>query len=191
MNTPKSDKHPGEKPRPDEKKRTETETPEEKMYADMGTSPGDETYRPREERYDTAPPYRSDAERGNAGSLRGIDELESDLVNLARNTISNTLRATGAVGTEAVDVTRATVNAAAQGIGDIGTTAITSVRDILVSVVGGIKDVAGAALPRSYHGENRYRPGASEYAPPGEYTPPPDRPRPPDYVPPADNQERA
>jgi hypothetical protein len=200
MNTPKSDKHPGDRPRPDEKKRTEIETPEEKLYTDTGTPPGDETYRPheeryargetrRDERYDTTPPYRSDAETGNAGSLRGIDELESDLVNLARNTISNTLRATGAVGTEAVDVTRTTVNAAAQGIGDIGTTAITSVRDILVSVVEGIKDVAGAALPKSYHGENRYPPGASEYAPPREYTPPPDRPRPPDYVPPADNKE--
>ena len=152
MNTPKSDKHPGERPRPDEKKRRHMETPideepphstaEEERYTEAGTPPRDETYRPREERYapegthrderyvDTTPPYRSDTARavedaGNtvktsiAGSLRGIDEVESDIVNQVRNTISNTLRATGAVGTEAVDVTRTTVNAAAQGIADI------------------------------------------------------------------------
>jgi hypothetical protein len=230
MNTPKSDKRPGEKPYPDEKKRTNIETPideelrrraaEEEKYA-RGEPRPDERY------VDTTAPYRSDADRaledagdtvktGITGSLRGIDEIESDIVNLVRNTISNTLQATGAVGTEAVDVTRATVNAAAQGIGDIGTTAITSVRDILVSVVEGIKDVAGAAVPRSY-GANRNQPGdrpppaytpPREYATspdrsrPPEYTTPPDRPRPPEYatppdrprpppeyVPPADNDE--
>ena len=41
---------------------------------------------------------------GITGSLRGIDEIESDIVSLVRNTVSNTLRATGAVGTEAVSV---------------------------------------------------------------------------------------
>ncbi|SEO44237.1 hypothetical protein [Nitrosovibrio sp. Nv6] len=201
MNTPKSDKHPGEKPHPHEKKRTEIETPideelprstaEEEKYARRETR--------RDERYvDTAAPYRSDADRalgpagdtvktGIAGSLKGIDEIESDIVSLVRNTVSNTLRATGAVGTEAVDVTRTTVNAAAQGIGDIGTTAITSVRDILVSVVEGIKDVAGSALPRSYHMDHRTPP--EDRVPPGEYTPPPDRTRPPEYVPPANNKE--
>jgi len=207
MNTPKSDKHPGDRPHPDEKKRTKIETPideelprstaEEERYTETGTPPRDEIYRPREERYargetrrderyvDTTAPYRSDADR--PGSLRGIDETESDIVNLVRNTISNTLRATGAVGTEAVDVTRTTVNAAAQGIGDIGTTAITSVRDILVSVVEGIKDVAGAALPTSYHTDNRTPP--EDRVPPGEYTPPPDRTRRPKYGPPANNKE--
>ena len=35
---------------------------------------------------------------GITGSLRGIDEIESDIVSLVRNTVSNTLRATGAVG---------------------------------------------------------------------------------------------
>src|SRR5687768_12409226 len=128
MDTPKSDRKGGEKHHTDEKPKTRVETPEEKMYADKGTPPRDETYRAREERYargeipprdekyvDTTRPYRSDTGTGDAGSLRGIDEMESDVVNLVRNTISNTLRATGAVGTEAVDVTRTTVNAAAQG----------------------------------------------------------------------------
>src|SRR5687768_9713064 len=188
MNTPKSDKHPGDGPHPDEKKRTKIETPideelrrstaEEERYARGETH--------RDERYvGTTAPYRSDADR--PGSLRGIDETESDIVNLVRNTISNTLRATGEVGTEAVDVTRTTVNAAAQGIGEIGTTAITSVRDILVSVVEGIKDVAGAALPTSYHTDNRTPP--EDRVPPGEYTPPPDRTRRPKYGPPANNKE--
>jgi hypothetical protein len=218
MNTPKSDKHPGERPRPDEKKRMHMETPidekmtpEEEMYTAPGTPPTGEPYRPREERYapgetrprderyvDTMPPYGSDAGRaaedagntvktGIGGSLRGIDEIESDVVNLVRNTISNTLRATGAVGTEAVDVTRTTVNAAAQGIADIGTTAVTSVRDILVSVVEGIKDVAGAAVPRSpYRTEDRIPP--EDRVPPGEYTAPPAPPRPREYVP--DNNRR-
>ncbi len=214
MNTSKSDKHPGDKPRPDEKKRTHMETPrdeepphstkEEERYTEAGTPPRDETYRPSEryvrgeDRYvDTMPPYRSDAGRaaedigntvktGIGGSLRGIDEIESDVVNLVRNTISNTLRATGAVGTEAVDVTRTTVNAAAQGIAEIGTTAVTSVRDILVSVVEGIKDVAGAAVPRTpYRTEDRIPP---EDRVPPEYTPPPGRPRRPEYVP--DNNRR-
>ena len=43
---------------------------------------------------------------GIAGSLRGIDEIESEIVSLVRNTVSNTLRATGAVGTEAASVAR-------------------------------------------------------------------------------------
>ncbi|SET08992.1 hypothetical protein SAMN05216412_103102 [Nitrosospira multiformis] len=215
MNTPKSDKHPGEKPRPDEKKRTHIATPideeplhstaEEERYTEAGTPPRDETYRPSEryvrgdDRYvDTTPPYHSDAARavedagntvktGIASGLRGIDEIEADMVNLVRNTISHTLQATGAVGTEAVDVTRTTVNAAAQGIGEIGTTAVTSVRDILVSVVGGIKDVAIAAMPRSsYRTEDRIPP---EDRTPPEYTPPSDRTRPPEHVPPAKYKE--
>jgi hypothetical protein len=82
----------------------EAMTPEEEMYAPTGTPPGDETYRPNEERYSrgetrsgdegyvgTTPPYRPDAGRalgdaghtvrtGIAGSLRGVDEIESDIV---------------------------------------------------------------------------------------------------------------
>ena len=201
MNTPKTDKDAGERPHPDEKKRANTETPvdeelrrstaEEARYARGETR--------RDERYvDTTPPNRSDAGRalgdagntvktGLAGSLRGIDEIESELVTVVRNTLSNTLRATGAVGTEAVDITRTTVSAAAEGIGDIGTTAVTSVRDILVSVVGGIKDVAIAAMPRSsYRTEDSIPP--EERTPP-EYTPPSDRTRPPEHVPPAKYKE--
>ncbi len=104
-----------------------------------------------------------------------------------RNTLSNTLRATGAVGTEAVDITRTTVSAAAGGIGDIGTTAVTSVRDILLSIVGGIKDVASAALPQSYRGEDRLSP--EDRVRPREYATSRQRNRPPEYVPPAEGHE--
>ena len=106
MNAPRSDRHAGGKPRPEEKKRADIETPEEETYAHGETRPEDEGY------VGTTPPYRSDADRtiGAAGhtvktgivsSLRGIDGIESDIVSLVRNTVSNTLRATGAVGTEA------------------------------------------------------------------------------------------
>ena len=37
---------------------------------------------------------------GIAASLRGIDEIETEIVSLVRNTVSNSIRATGAVGTE-------------------------------------------------------------------------------------------
>jgi hypothetical protein len=126
MNTPRSGRPPGGKPQPEKKTRNNIETPEEEAYARGETRPGDEGY------VGTKPSYRSDADRaigaaghtvktGIASSLRGIDEIESEIVSLVRNTVSNTLRATGAVGAEAVDITRDVVKGALAATEDAGT----------------------------------------------------------------------
>lgn len=60
------------------------------------------------------------------GTLKGINEIEAEIVSLVRNTVSNTLRATGAVAT-----------------------AVNAVKGILIGVVGGVKEVATTALPKS------------------------------------------
>ncbi len=43
---------------------------------------------------------------GVINSLRGLDEIEAEIVSLVRNTLSNALRTTGAVADESLSVTR-------------------------------------------------------------------------------------
>ncbi|HXX82137.1 MAG TPA: hypothetical protein VEI46_11350, partial [Thermodesulfovibrionales bacterium] len=43
---------------------------------------------------------------GVVSSLKGINEIEAEIVSLVRNTVSNTLRATGSVANEAVTITK-------------------------------------------------------------------------------------
>jgi hypothetical protein len=57
---------------------------------------------------------------GIIGSLRGINEIEAEMVSLVRGTISNTLRATGAVTSESVDLVRDVVKGAIQATEEIG-----------------------------------------------------------------------
>ena len=48
----------------------------------------------------------STVKEGIVGSLKGINEIEAEIVSLVRNTVSNTLQATGSVATEGVNVTK-------------------------------------------------------------------------------------
>ena len=44
--------------------------------------------------------------QGVISSLKGINEIEAEIVSLVRNTVSNSLRATGAVAGETVGLPR-------------------------------------------------------------------------------------
>jgi hypothetical protein len=57
---------------------------------------------------------------GIISSLRGINEIEAEMVSLVRNTVSNTLRAIGAVTGESIHLVRDVVKGAIQAIEEIG-----------------------------------------------------------------------
>jgi hypothetical protein len=80
---------------------------------------------------------------GITASLRGIDEIESEIVSLVRNTVSNALRATGAMGTEAVEVARDVVKGALSATDDLGTGLAVTTKSVAKGVVLGVSDVGG------------------------------------------------
>lgn len=58
---------------------------------------------------------------GIVNSLKGINEVEAEIVTLARNTVSQTLRATGDVAKEGLSVTTDVVKGAIQATEEVGT----------------------------------------------------------------------
>ena len=62
----------------------------------------------------------SAVKEGVVSSLKGINEIEAEIVSLVRNTVSNTLRATGAVADEAVGITKDVVKGAIQATEEVG-----------------------------------------------------------------------
>ena len=124
---------------PGEKRPHEEARAREEAYRKGETRPRGEAYPDRdtyareaeEERVGSTPESREAArsigaagttvKTGIAASLRGIDEIETEIVSLVRNTVSNSIRATGAVGTEAVNITRDVVKGALAATEDLGT----------------------------------------------------------------------
>lgn len=80
---------------------------------------------------------------GIVASLRGLNEIETELVGVARTAVSGTLGATAAIADEGFNVAKGLL----VGVSDVGTAATRSVTDILVGVAGGAKEVLGAILP--------------------------------------------
>lgn len=96
---------------------------------------------------------------GIVGTLRGINEIESEVVSLIGNTLSGAIRLTGAVATAGVAVTRDVVKGTLQATEEVAKAAIggvlegtceigKAVKGVLVGVVGEVKEVAGPAIPR-------------------------------------------
>ena len=83
---------------------------------------------------------------GIAASLRGIDEIETEIVSLVRNTVSNSIRATGAVGTEAVNITRDVVKGALAATEDLGTGLVVTTKSVAKGVALGVSDVGGDVI---------------------------------------------
>jgi hypothetical protein len=88
---------------------------------------------PGKKSYEETPQTDIKATMGKAGatvkegvlsSLKGINEIETQIVTLVRNTVSDTLKATGSVADETVNLTRSllqgTFKAAAEVGADVG-----------------------------------------------------------------------
>lgn len=56
-------------------------------------------------------------------SLKGINEIEAEIINLVRNTVSNRHRATGSVVVDAVGITKDVIERAIQASEEVGTRA--------------------------------------------------------------------
>ena len=58
---------------------------------------------------------------GIISSLKGLNEIEAEIVSLVRNTVSNTLRATGEVAGESLSVTKEVLKGAITATEEVGT----------------------------------------------------------------------
>src|SRR5574337_151795 len=79
-------------------------------------------------------------------SLKGINEIEAEIVSLVRNTVSQSLRATGGVAGEAIGLTRDVVKGAIQATEEVGTGLVLSTKSVAKGVIMGVGDVGGDAL---------------------------------------------
>ena len=58
---------------------------------------------------------------GVLSSIKGINEIETQIVTLVRNTVSDTLKATGSVADETVNVTRSVLQGTFKAAEEVGT----------------------------------------------------------------------
>ena len=110
---------------------------------------------PEEKRYEETPRTDIKATIGEAGttvkesalsSLKGVNEIETLIVTLVRNTVSGTLKATGSMADETVNVTRSVLQGTFKAAGSLGNTAVKAVMNVLVSAVECVKEIASTAL---------------------------------------------
>ncbi|MDQ0138530.1 hypothetical protein [Cupriavidus necator] len=129
--------------------RRDRETEEEKLVgtedadATAGSEGGDRGA--RRARYGLREPARVAA-----------DEFGGPIIGFVRDTLTGTLRATGAVASDAVDIVRDVLTGAVHATEEVGTEALGTVntlgtgvvsvaRDIIATGVGGVRHVAGSA----------------------------------------------
>lgn len=108
---------------------------------------------------------------GIVGGLKGLNDIETEVFGLVRNTVSLALRTSQTLAHEGIDVTtdvarglitgasdvaadmavaaRRAVDGALEATRDIGGKAVESVRDVLIGAVHAAKDVARAARPNT------------------------------------------
>src|SRR5208337_1859772 len=67
---------------------------------------------------------------GIISSLKGINEIEGEIVSLVRNTVSNTLRSTGSIAGEMVSVIKDVFKGAIQATEEVGTGLILSSKSV-------------------------------------------------------------
>lgn len=80
---------------------------------------------------------------GIIGSLKGINEIEAEIVTLVRDTVANSIRATGNVSSDLVTVTRDVVKGAIAATEEVGTGLTLSTKSVAKGVIMGVSDVGG------------------------------------------------
>jgi hypothetical protein len=83
---------------------------------------------------------------GVVGSLKGVNEIETQLVSVVGNAVSDTLRTTGTVARDGLAIAKDVVSGTVQTVADVGTELTTSVKDMAKGVVTGVSEVGGDVL---------------------------------------------
>ena len=79
-------------------------------------------------------------------SLEGINQIETQMVALVRNTVSDTLKATGSVADETLNVTKEVLRGIFNAAADVGTGLLLSSKSVAKGIVVGVSDVGGDLL---------------------------------------------
>jgi hypothetical protein len=75
-----------------------------------------------------------------------MNEIEAELVNLVRHTLSDTLTATGAVASESVTLVSGVMQGTIQATEEVGTGVIVSMKNVTQHLVTGVRDIGGNVL---------------------------------------------
>jgi hypothetical protein len=104
---------------------------------------------------------------GIISGIKGINEIETQMVSLVRNTVKEgaavgadlgqvarrtldgVMEAARETGSNVEEFAKVTVNGAVDAAGSIGNNAVKTVSEVLTNAVEGIKGIAGAALPKT------------------------------------------
>lgn len=86
------------------------------------------------------------AGRSTGVGFQTIRRIESGILDLARNTVTDTLRATGAVANEAVSVSSDVLKGTAVAVDDTGTVLLGSTKKLAKNLILGVSDVGGDAI---------------------------------------------
>jgi hypothetical protein len=107
---------------------------------------------PVEKIYEETPRTDIKATMGKAGvtvkegvlsGLKGINEIETQIVTLVKNTVSDTLQATGSVADETVNVTRSVLQGTLKAAEEVGTGLLLSSKSVAKGIIMGVSDVGG------------------------------------------------
>lgn len=83
---------------------------------------------------------------GIVGSLKGVNEIETQLVSVVGSAVSDTLRTTGTVAKDGLTVAKDVVSGAVQTFADVGIGLTTNAKNVAKGVVGGVSEIGGEVL---------------------------------------------
>jgi hypothetical protein len=83
---------------------------------------------------------------GIVGTLKGINEIEAEIVGVVRNTVSNSFKTLGAVAGEEINVTKDVIKEAIQATEEVGSGLVLSTKSVAKGVIMGVSDVGGDAI---------------------------------------------
>lgn len=80
---------------------------------------------------------------GIVGSLKGVNEIETQLVSVVGHTVSDTLQTTGTVAKDGLLVAKDVISGTVQAVTDVGTGLTNGVKNVAKGVVTGVNEVGG------------------------------------------------
>ncbi len=99
---------------------------------------------------------------GIVGSLKGINEIEAEIVSLVRTTVSNALRTIGVAAHEGITVAKDVMKGAIQATEEVGTGLTLSTKSVAKGIVMGVSDVGGDVVAVATTTVERAVKGAAE-----------------------------
>ncbi len=97
---------------------------------------------------------------GIVGSLKGINEIEAEIISLVRTTVCTTLRATGSVASDGIagDIVKGVL----QAVEEVGAGLTLGVKSVAKGVIMGVSDVGGDICIAAHHAVKGAVSGAAE-----------------------------